>query len=247
MSAESAPQKSAPRQLATNPAAHPHLKRRLALKVLGAGLCSGVIATSLPGCSLGVMLGKMVQGEPKNPAQFRTMTKEDLTKGKHTVLVVCTAPDSVDSEYSTLAYDVIDGVTRRMKLHGIKVINPDLVASWIDENGGIGSDPAELANEFNSDYIVFVEIQSFSFREPNSPKLLRGQATGFVRAYEVTEIAGQPRVNNVFGTEFTSTYPKHTPVSEQGRSSLIFQKEYMDRFCDTIAEKFYDHRPGTDF
>jgi hypothetical protein len=242
MSQESEFQKSA-----SEHSPHPPLKRRLVLKVLGASLCGGVIATSLPGCSLGVMLGKMVQGEPRNPAQFRTMTKEDLTKGKHTVLVVCTAPDSVDSEHSTLAYDVIDGVTRRMKLHGIDVINPDLVASWIDEHGGIGSDPAELANEFDTDYIVFIEIQSFSFREPNSPKLLRGQATGFVRAYEVTKIAGQARVNNVFGTEFISTYPKHTPISEQGRSSLIFQKEYMDRFCDTLAEKFYDHRPGTDF
>lgn len=240
-------QKSASRQPPSEEATRRQLQRRLVLKLLGAGLCGSAIVTSLPGCSLGVMLGKMVKGEPGNPAQFRTMTKEDLTKGKHTVLVVCTAPDSVDSENSTLAYDVIDGVTRRMKLHGIKVINPDLVASWIDEHGGIGSDPAELANEFDSDYIIFIEIQSFSFREPNSPKLLRGQATGFVRAYEVTEVAGQARVNNVFGTEFSSTYPKHTPVSEQGRSSLIFQKEYMDRFCDTIAEKFYDHRPGTDF
>jgi hypothetical protein len=221
------------------------LKRRLILKAFGAGVCGALVA-SLPGCSLGVMFGKMVMGEPLSPAEFKTMTREDLTKGKHTVLVVCTAPDAIDSENSTLAYDLIDGVTRRMKLHGIKVINPDDVASWIDEHGGIGSDPSELAHEFETDYIVFIEVQSFSFREPNSPKLLRGQATGFVRAYEVHEIGGRKRVNNVYGAEFNSTYPKHQPVSEQGRSSLIFQKEYMDRFCEMIAEKFYDHRPGTD-
>jgi len=217
--------------------------RRMVLQVIGAGLCGIAV---LPGCSLGVMFGKMVMGEPLSPAEFRKMTREDLTKGKDTVLVVCTAPDSVDEDNSTLSYDLIDGVTRRMKLNGIKVVNPDLVASWIDEHGGIGSDPSELADEFDADYIVFIEVQSFSFREPNSPKLLRGQATGFVRAFEVTEVGGRRRVNNVFGTEFTSTYPKHTPVSEQGRSSLIFQKEYMDRFCTEIAEKFYDHRPGSD-
>jgi hypothetical protein len=216
------------------------------LQTIGAGLCGGM-AMSLPGCSLGVMFGKMVMGEPLIPAEFRKMTQTDLTKGKHTVLVVCTAPDSVDSENSTLAYDLIDGVTRRMKLHGIKVVNPDLIASWIDENGGIGSDPTELANEFDTDYIVFIDVQSFSFREPNSPKLLRGQASGFVRAFEVTEIGGNRRINNVYSSEFTSTYPKHQPVSEQGRSSLIFQKEYMDRFSDVLAEKFYDHRVGGDF
>ena len=224
----------------------PPPSRRFILQALGAGLC-GAIATALPGCSLGVMFGKMIHGEPLVPAQFRTMTQTDLTKGKHTVLVVCSAPDSVDSEHSALSYDVIDGVTRRMKLHGIKVVNPDLVASWIDEHGGIGSDPTDLANEFDTDYIVFIDVQSFSFREPNSPKLLRGQSTGYVRAFEVIEIGKHRRVQNVYGSEFTSTYPKHQPVSEQGRSSQIFQKEYLDRFCDLLAEKFYDHRVGGDF
>ena len=211
----------------------------------GVGLC-GTLAVTLPGCSLGVMFGKMLIGEPKIPAEFRARTHVDLTKGKHSVLVVCTAPDSVDSENSTLAYDLIDGVTRRMKLHGVDVINPDRVASWIDEHGGIGTDPSELAKDFDSDYIVFIEVQSFSFREPSSPKLLRGQSSGFIRVFEINEVGEQKIPNTVFATEFASTYPKHQPVSEQGRSSLIFQKEYMDRFCDQLAEKFYDHRPGTD-
>jgi hypothetical protein len=221
------------------------VSRRLVIKAVGIGLCTAV-ASSLPGCSLGVMFGKMVMGEPLTPADFRTMTKEDLTKGKYTVLVVCSAPESIDSEHSTLAYDVIDGVTRRMKLHGVKVVNPDLVASWIDDHGGVGSDPQELANEFEPDYIAFIEVQSFSYREPNSPKLMRGQASGYVRAFSVSEINGHKKVTNVFISEFNSTYPKHTPVSEQGKSSMIFQKEYMDRFCDMLGEKFYDHRPGSD-
>lgn len=219
--------------------------RRMILKALGVGVC-GVLATAVPGCSLGVMFGRMVMGEPLIPSDFHKMTNEDLTKGKHTVLVVCSAPDSIDTDHSTLAYDVIDGVTRRMKLHGVKVINPDLVASWIDENGGVGTDPTELATEFHPDYIVSIEIQSFSYREPNSPKLLRGQSTGYIRAFAITEVGGHVRAQNVFIREFTSTYPRHTPVSEQGQSSLIFQKQYMDRFCDMLGEKIYDHRPGTD-
>lgn len=220
--------------------------RRWILQTLGVGVC-GAIATTLPGCSLGVMFGKMVMGEPLIPADFKSMTREDLTKGKHTVLVVCTAPESVDAENSTLAYDLIEGVTRRMKRHKIKVINPDDVASWIDEHGGAGLDPTELATEFDADYIVFIDVQTFGFRQPNTPKMLRGQASGFVRAFEVSEINGHRRVSNVFGKEFTSIYPKHQPVSEQGQTAVIFQKQYMERFCDMLAEKFYDHRPGTEF
>lgn len=219
--------------------------RRLVIQLLTAGLCGAAVAT-LPGCSLGVMFGKMIAGEPLVPAEFRKMTKDDLTKGKHTVLVVCTAPETIDSENSTLAYDVIDGVTRRMKLHGINVVNPDLVANYLDMNGGGDIDPTQLAEEFDPDYIIVIEIQHFSFREPNSPKLLRGQSSGIVRVVEVSEINGHKLASSVFGTEFSSTYPIHQPVSEQGRSSLIFQKEYMDRFCTQLAEKFYDHRPGGD-
>lgn len=222
------------------------IPRRLLIQAAGMGLC-GAIATSLPGCSLGVMFGKMVMGEPLVPADFRQMTREDLMKGKHTVLVVCKAPNHVDADNSTLSYDLIDGVTRRMKLNGIKVVNPDHVASWVDEHGGVGIDPTELAEEFDPDYVVVIDVQSFSYREPNSPKMLRGQAAGFVRAYEVTKIDGHHRVNNVFVSEFHSTYPKHQPLQEEQRSSIVFQKEYMDRFCDALAQKFYDHRPGTDF
>jgi len=201
---------------------------------------------TVPGCSLGVMFGKMLKGDPLVPSEFRSMTRQDLTKGKQKVLVICNAPESVDSENSTLAYDIIDGVTRRMRLHGVDVVNPDLIASWLDENGSQGLNLSELAAEFDCDFIVSIEVQAFSFREPNSPKLLRGQASGFVRAYEVTEIDGQRRVNNVYGAEFSSIYPRHQPVSEQGRSSQIFQKEYMDRFCDMLGEKFYDYSPGAD-
>lgn len=219
--------------------------RRLWLKAAGGVLC-GTLACSLPGCSLGVMFSKMLTGDPKMPAEFKSMTREDLTKGKHTVLVVCSAPESVESDLSTLKFDLIDGITRRMKLHGVKVINPDQVASWIDEHGGIGSDPSEMARDFDADYIVHIDVMTFGFREPNSPKLLRGQSSGFVRVFKVEEAGGQRLAHNVYSNEFKSIYPVHQPVSEQGRSAVTFQKDYLDRVCDQLAEKFYDHRPGTE-
>ena len=58
--------------------------RRLWLKAAGGVLC-GTLACSLPGCSLGVMFGKMLGGDPMVPAEFRAMTREDLAKGKHTL------------------------------------------------------------------------------------------------------------------------------------------------------------------
>lgn len=221
------------------------LTRRLWLKT-AAGIVCVATAGSLPGCSLGVMFGKMLSGDPKVPAEFKSMTREDLSKGKHTVLVVCSAPESVESELSTLKFDLIDGITRRMKLNGVKVINPDQVASWIDQHGGIGSDATELAKDFDADFIIHIDVQSFGFREPNSPKLLRGQSAGWVRVFKVEESGDQRFAHNVYSNEFTSIYPAHQPIADQGRTSVTFQKDYVDRICDQLAQKFYDHRPGTD-
>lgn len=216
-------------------------------RLISQGLGISLIATFFPGCSLGVMAGKMIMGDPLLPADFKTWTKVDLTKGKNTVLVICKAPDSVDEEYSTLAYDLIEGITQNLKLHGVKVINPDLVAGWLDEHGSTRLHPVRLAEDFETDYIIFIEVHSFSFREPNSPKLMRGQASGFIRAFEINEIDGHPHATTVYNGEFKSIYPQHQPISEQGRSSMIFEKEYLDRICMELSEKFYDHRPGTGF
>ncbi len=204
-------------------------------------------ALAISGCSLGVMAGKMFTGEPLRPAQFRAMTGTDLTKGEQKIVVICSTPTSVDADLSSLNIDLIDGITRRMKVHGIDVIDPDEVAKWIDDNGGVVADPSEMARAFEADYVAWIDVYGFSLREENSPKLLRGRASGFLRVYQIQEVSGDRTALTAFNTEFKSTFPQHQPISETGRSALTFQKEFVDRICDELAEKFYDHRPGTGF
>jgi hypothetical protein len=230
----------------SSPQTHSRMTRRLWINAVTA-ICCTVLVCSLPGCSLGVMFGKMLKGEPMVPAEFRAMTREDLSKGKHSVLVVCTTPDSVEEDLATLKFDLADGVTRRMKLNGVKVISPDHVAKWVDEHGSVSPDLSELAQDFDADYIVHLDVQEFGFREPNSPKLMRGHSSGFVRVSKVEEVGSRRIAHAVYSNEFTSTYPAHQPISEQTKTSVIFQKDYVDRVCDQLAQKFYDHRPGTDY
>lgn len=214
-------------------------------RVLIAGwLALLVLATS--GCSLVTMTGKMLFGDPLQTADFRSMTHEDLRKVNKKIVVICSTPVVVDAEVSTLKLELIEGVTRRMKREGIKVINPDKVATWIDDHGGVPNDPSELAADFDAEYIAWIDLDTFSFREENSPKLLRGRATGFVRVYRVRDENGMRFAENVFSREFTSVYPAHQPVSEETRSALLFQRQFTDRVCNQLSEFFYDHRPGTD-
>lgn len=221
-----------------------HRSDRGSVTLLSAALCTAI---ALSGCSLGVMAGKMLTGEPLQPAQFHAMTGTDLTKGKHKVVVICSTPTSVDADLSSLNIDLVDGITRRMKVQGIDVISPDEVAKWIDDNGGVITDPSEMAKAFDADFVAWIDMFGFTLREENSTRLLRGRANGFIRVYQVEEVNGDRTALTAFNTEFSTTFPSHQPISEIGRSSVTFQKEFVDRVCGELAEKFYDHRPGVHF
>lgn len=221
--------------------------RREAIRQLAA-VAMGWTFVSTLGCSkMLVGSGKLLFGDPKLPSEFTTLTKVDLTKGSKTVLVVCSTPEGVEDEVSTLKLDLIDGVTRRMKLQGVRIINPDRVVDWMDEHDGNFSDPQELARDFDTDYIAWIDVQAYTLHEPNSPRLLRGQTTGFIRVYKVDEQNGQRVTLRIYEREFALIYPQHQPISDQGRGIEVFQKDYMKHLCDLLAERFYDHRPGISF
>lgn len=210
-------------------------------------LTLALCALTLGGCSLGVMAGKMFKGEPLRPAEFYAMTGTDLGKGKHRIAIVCSTPAAVESDLSSLNLDLIDGVTRRLKVNGVDVVDPDVVARWIDDNGGVVTDPAAMANAFDADFVAWIDIDQFSLKEDATSKLLRGRTNGFVRVYQIQDLDGSKVALSAFNSEFTSIFPSHQPISELSRSKVSFQKEYIDRLCSELAVKFYDHRPGTHF
>ena len=221
--------------------------RRNALRTLSAIGC-GLSLLPVAGCSkLLLGGGKILFGDPKITAEFTQLTQEDLTKGTKMVLVVCSTPESVEAETSTLKLDLIDGVTRRMKLNKVKIINPDRVADWLEEQSGTSIDLQKLARDFDTDYIAWIEVQTFGLREPNSPKLLRGSTTGYIRVARIEEFDGKRRAIMAYTREFALTYPQHQPLSENSRSSIVFHKQYVSELCDMLAERFYNHRPGTSF
>ena len=221
--------------------------RRLALRKLG-GIACGLSVIPVAGCSkLLLGGGKILFGDPKITAEFTKLTLEDLTKGTKTVLIACTTPEAVDGEYSSLKSDLIDGVTRRMKFNNVKVVNPDRVVEWLEDHGGVSPDFQALAKDFDTDFIALIDIQTFALHEPNTPKMLRGSSTGYIRVARIEEVDGKRHAIMAYTREFTLTYPQHQPLSETGRSSVVFHKQYVSELCDLLAQRFYNHRPGTNF
>ena len=212
-------------------------------------IVAALLGVQLAGCSLFVMGQKMLFGDPVQKAEFTTFTHVDLTKGKHRLMIVCSAPSAVDTDLSTLKLDVIDGVTRRLKREGVAVVDPDKVATWLDDHGGMPADPGQLVQgkDFRDvDYIAWIEIESFQVHEDHSSDLLRGKARGLLHVYRVSELDGQRLTSAVFTKEFTTVYPPHAPISAVTLSPEIFRRAFTHRLPDQLAHKFYDHQAGWD-
>jgi hypothetical protein len=200
------------------------------------------VACSLTGCSLFVMAGKMFFGDPLIPSSFRSATDINLAKEQKRVLFLCSTPMSIKRDMPSLEIDLVEGITRRLKLSGIEVVDPDAVATRIDDNGGAWDDPRDFAEGLGADYIMHIDLDEFGFQEENSPSMLRGRANGSITVYEVTEEKGITRAEEIYVSEYTSVYPSHHPESADRMSSKAFRKRYVDKVCRQLALVFCDHR-----
>lgn len=221
---------------------HPAGSRTTLLLLVSLALMGGV-----SGCSLAVMAGKMFFGDPKMISSFTSSTSVDLTDGEHQLLVMCQAPH-LSRDVPTLEYDLTDGILKRLKQAGVKVVSPDDVARWLDDNGGEFEDASELAAEFpEADFIAVVELRQIRFKEENSSDMLRGFAEAAVSGYEVRAVGGRRTAMQVFNNEFRTEHPRFQPIPIHQKSERLFQREFIGHLSQQLARQFHDYRMGDDY
>lgn len=194
------------------------------------------------GCSLFVMGGKMLFGDPKVTSTFTGMTSIDLTEADKKLLVICTTPESIKSEMPSLDIDLMDGLNRRLKRRGIPVVDSDEVSGWLDDNGWRWDDIGEIADDLACDFIVHVDLENFDYREENSPDMYRGRSAGGIYVYQVQKLDGTRKALEIFHGDFRSEYPQTHPIAAGEMSKRTFQKRYLDHVCDELGRNFYSYR-----
>lgn len=217
----------------------PSLSSGRSTRLLQLGVVS-LLIVSVTGCSLGVMAGKMLLGDPRQSAPFHAKTGTDLTKGKHSVVITCTAPHGILAQFPSLQVDMVDRVTRNLETHGVKVVSSDKVSSWYDDHGDWG-DFSELAKEFDADYVMNIELRRFNYRVPDSENLMQGDAEGQVLVHKVTSQELRPTYE-VLRQNFHLMFPTSYPVPRENRSEHIFLEGFMDRTALHLAQMLYDHK-----
>ncbi|MEM9704291.1 MAG: hypothetical protein AAF907_17760, partial [Planctomycetota bacterium] len=129
-------------------------------------------------------------------------------------------------------------VGREFRAAGVDVASADRVLDWVEERGGVWDEDllGPIADEFEVDYIVVVELEAFDWRPAHSPDLLQGSSSGWIRTYAAGE-KGQP-VGDVMNGEFESVYPQHHPESALTVDEKIFRERYLDRLCNEASRRF---------
>ena len=208
-------------------------------------LFAALASVTLSGCSLFVMAGRMLTGDPLVKCAFSQATGVDLTDGDKSIIIICDAPASAKEKSPSIDFDIMDGTMRQLKGRGVKMVDPNKVASWLDDNGGIAGNVTAIAQQFDVDYIIRIDLDSIAFTQENSPELFQGTALGTVYAYEVQKTPdGGQRFEEVLSREYTSTYPGSHPIDSTRVSAKVFEKRYVDRVCTELAQMFYDYNMG---
>ncbi len=196
------------------------------------------LATVLPGCSLFVMAGKMFFGDPKSKCAFHRSTGVDLTEGRHRVLIVCNASHGIGSQYPTLQMDIVEHMTRELRRRNVDLVPADDVATWVDEHGGWG-DLSRLAEKFSADYMVDIEVQSFSIGVPGSSELYQGKLAGRVH---VTDFTGSSGPRTVMEESCGVTWPRTPMHRDEMHSQQMFADRFVRDLSGMLSQLLYDYR-----
>lgn len=213
--------------------------RRIQFPALALPLIGGLL---LAGCSMVVMTQRMLFGDPLIPCAFKNITGVDLANSQKKVVVICTVPAAVENQYPSISSDILESVTLRLKREGVRVVSADKVHDWFEENNGTFAGMDSLAEAFDADYAIHIELVEFTHRADNSPNMLQGNTRGYVRAYRLAK-KGRRRVAREIYTDedFRSTFPEHNPIPGNQRSSNQFLLEYTKRISTLLAQKFHDY------
>ena len=214
-------------------------------------MLAGLILLCCSGCSLVVMAGKAIMGDPKVTAPFTAATGLKLTEGEDSVVIISSAPHRLLSEHPALQIDIVDRVSRILEAQGVKVVSSGDVASWYDDHGEWG-DYSDLAAAFDARYVMHIDFRKFNHRVPESENLLQGTAEGHISVHEVDVKTGIAKtlsrkneyvpVTMVFDRDFSLQFPSSYPVPREAKNEDMFVQGFIDRVALHIGQHMYDYK-----
>lgn len=213
-----------------------HLNRPKQLNLV-ALIAAALWCVSLSGCRVGMLLGLLIAGPPTVEPEFDKQNDgESMTDKGVSVAVVCFAPPEVRYSFDNIDNELAKSVSFRLVEHKIKVIPPDLVRAWMDENKDWDK-PEEIGAAFKATYVIYIDLNKFSLFEEGSTSLYRGRSESSVSVWKMDE---DGTAEKIFNEEKISKFPQQQPISPD-ESYANFKARYLYRLSDEIGRYFYEY------
>ena len=207
-------------------------------------LALAVLTACQAGCAQSVLLGYLIGGPPSIEPDFDAQTGLSFTDEGIVVAVVCYAPNELKWDFEKVDQEVANAVAQRLFQAQVKVIDPDYIRAWVEEHPD-WERPEEIGAAFEVDYVVDIEINSFSLYEENSSTLYRGRTDAQVNVVQMTDPeAGEADGERIYSKQVDLIYPTRVPRSTQEESYVQFKRDYMSRLSETIGWIFTDRFHG---
>ena len=212
------------------------LPRALSRLCLGLGLA--VVMASSTGCTYLMFLGYLIGGPPTIEPDFDAETKESMTDKDVTVAIVCYATTEIRYSFEDIDFELAKHMAYRLHQHKIKVISPDRIRKWLDENRDWDK-PEEIGEAFKTTYVIYIDLNRFSLYEDGSASLYRGKSEAVVSVWKMDENGID--AEKIYSTEKISKFPLHQAISASEETYQHFKARYLSRLSDEIGHIFYEY------
>ena len=160
-----------------------------------------------------------------------------------TVAVVVYTDLRTQYEYPDLNLTLSSAICGRLEknVENIKLIPATRVVHYQDQNiYWPEMDKTELGKALGANYVIYVPLEEFATRVPDSSYLYRGRATCEPSVYDMSK---PPRGARVYkGDKIRVQYPEHEPDGMVNENDRQVRAETEKLFAERVAWKFYDHQ-----
>ena len=197
-------------------------------------------AATSGGCSTRTLQGLayLIGGDEQNKvkAAFKGLS------GK-TVAVVVYTDLRTQYEYPDLNLTLSSAICGLLEknVKKIKLISANRVVRYQDENiYWAEMDKTELGKALGADYLIYVPLEEFATRVPDSSYLYRGRATCEASVYDMSKPPREARVCKF--EKIRVLYPEHEPSGMLNENDRQIRAKTEGLLAERVAWKFYDHK-----
>ena len=122
---------------------------------------------------------------------------------------------------------------------GTELVDPRDLDDFLQKDIDAQIDPKAVARQFDSDYVIYVEVVEFQIRDPAEPQFLRGRINASVTVYDAHADPDRPRRFEL--APVLCRYPEGVPVLLNATNSPLVREQLYRKFAEQVARKFYEH------